>query len=346
VESLQPTDDHESRARYWCLLARLRLAGNAFREARAALEQARPPAAAASRSKRSCGDGKPSSRAVSAICRPSNATCEPGLPPRAAHLPVCAIKLRMALLEALLDSRSLGRARTVAARLAALARRSMPPLAKSQIERVLARLNAPAGDKAAGVATAAHEAVAPFDANATAGLKDLDALRELLSTAHHEDERAASHAAALVRKHTGRRCRRPRLGRWRAAVLASAGTPPGVVARRACGAGIAIGPERAGNGVEAAVPIRFLSHLTGALSIRWTVDGPPHAERAMAFAAAAGAACAPVVYVLLERRSVVGPGDAELDLIGVSAGIEEVRRAVRRAASAPFTVLVEGERVR
>jgi transcriptional regulator with PAS, ATPase and Fis domain len=89
--------------------------------------------------------------------------------------------------------------------------------------------------------------------------------------------------------------------------------------------------------------MRYLNRLIGALAVRWTVEGPPHGERAMAFMGAAAAACAPVAYVLLERQPATGSGNADLDLIGASAGIEEVRRAVRRAANAPFTVLIEGE---
>jgi transcriptional regulator with GAF, ATPase, and Fis domain len=49
------------------------------------------------------------------------------------------------------------------------------------------------------------------------------------------------------------------------------------------------------------------------------------------------------VHVLLERHAAPAEGDSPLDLLGVSAAIGEVRKAVTRAASTPFTVLIEGE---
>jgi transcriptional regulator with GAF, ATPase, and Fis domain len=49
------------------------------------------------------------------------------------------------------------------------------------------------------------------------------------------------------------------------------------------------------------------------------------------------------VYVLIERQGLPHPHEAAYDLIGVSRAIDEVRKAIARAANAPFTVLVEGE---
>ena len=91
------------------------------------------------------------------------------------------------------------------------------------------------------------------------------------------------------------------------------------------------------------MPIRYLGRFIGALTIRWTSEGPEHVERAMAFGLAAAAACAPLVYVMLERQSPPARDEAPFDLIGVSAAIEDVRKAIARAANAPFTVLIEGE---
>jgi two-component system response regulator AtoC len=47
--------------------------------------------------------------------------------------------------------------------------------------------------------------------------------------------------------------------------------------------------------------------------------------------------------VLLERHGSPVPQEAAFDLVGVSEAIEAVRKAIARAASAPFTVLLEGE---
>ena len=73
------------------------------------------------------------------------------------------------------------------------------------------------------------------------------------------------------------------------------------------------------------------------------MEGPENAGRALAFAAAAAAVCAPLVYVLVERQNAP-PGDhGPFDLAGASSAIGEVRKAIARAANAPFTVLIEGE---
>jgi transcriptional regulator with PAS, ATPase and Fis domain len=63
----------------------------------------------------------------------------------------------------------------------------------------------------------------------------------------------------------------------------------------------------------------------------------------MAFGTAAAAACAPLLYVLVERQACVSPDEPIRDLLGVSPAIDDVRRAIKRAANAPFTVLIEGE---
>src|SRR6185436_18183897 len=57
----------------------------------------------------------------------------------------------------------------------------------------------------------------------------------------------------------------------------------------------------------------------------------------------AAAVCAPLVYVLIERQDAPATTEAVFDLVGTSAAIEEVRKAIARAANAPFTVLIEGE---
>jgi len=126
-------------------------------------------------------------------------------------------------------------------------------------------------------------------------------------------------------------------------VLGSAGPAGAITASRAFNAGMAIGPEPATGGVEAAVPMRYLGRVIGSVSVRWSVEGPEHAARAMAFISAAAEACAPPAYVLQERQLLPVREGGEFDLVGVSPAIEDVRKQIARAASAPFTVLIEGE---
>ena len=53
--------------------------------------------------------------------------------------------------------------------------------------------------------------------------------------------------------------------------------------------------------------------------------------------------CAPFVYVLTERQDAPATIETAFDLVGTSPAIEQVRKAIARAANAPFTVLIEGE---
>jgi transcriptional regulator with PAS, ATPase and Fis domain len=114
-------------------------------------------------------------------------------------------------------------------------------------------------------------------------------------------------------------------------------------AKRSADIGAPIQPARNSGWVEGAVPVQYLGRVVGAIAIRWTVEGPENVDRAIAFGAAAAAACAPLIYVLVERHARPTPDEPAFDLAGVSPAIEEVRKAVRRAANAPFTVLIEGE---
>ena len=349
LESLTPPSDAHAAARYWCLVARLRLTARGFREARAALACARTGA-------------HPSQPATESLVRRWEAVVQAQLgdvealefhvragleAARAAHLPLQAVRLRLALTEGLIDAGRLARARAIAARLHGLSRSTIPPLLKTQIARVLARANAPEDGAAPRRPIAsAREAVATFHPGASTTAQDLEALSNLLSASRQEEHesKALARAVAIVRKHThavavgiyGAVGAEPRL-------LGSSGTPTVLLAARACQSGIAIGPERTTGGVEAAAPIRYLGRLVGALSVRWNVEGPIHAEHAAAFCGAVAAVCAPVMYVLLERQSAPTPAAADSELIGVSAAIDAVRRAIHRAANAPFPVLVEGE---
>jgi DNA-binding NtrC family response regulator len=95
--------------------------------------------------------------------------------------------------------------------------------------------------------------------------------------------------------------------------------------------------------VDGAVPIQYLGRIIGAVALRWNVEGPENAERALAFGGAASAVCAPLAHVLIERQGVPAQQEAAFDLVGISPAIDEVRKAIARAANAPFTVLLEGE---
>ena len=107
--------------------------------------------------------------------------------------------------------------------------------------------------------------------------------------------------------------------------------------------GIAIREEADSGGREIGLPIRLGPRLLAALVCRWPLDRqpPPHAIDVLDLAAAIAAPRVDALLAgLLEASLAVTsvPG-----LIGASVAMAEVRRAIERAARAPFAVLIEGE---
>jgi transcriptional regulator with GAF, ATPase, and Fis domain len=124
--------------------------------------------------------------------------------------------------------------------------------------------------------------------------------------------------------------------------LAAQGRLEPTIALRAVESGVAVAPHQADDRVEAAAPVKYGGAIIGALAIRWVIGSAPNADRVAAAAQMATAAAAPIVASALasRRRSAM---TAFSGLLGLSEAMVEVRRAVERAASAPFPVLVEGE---
>ena len=83
--------------------------------------------------------------------------------------------------------------------------------------------------------------------------------------------------------------------------------------------------------------------VIGAVACRWS--GPPSVDpaRAAALLSAVAAAVAPAVRVLVDYADAPALPGIEAELLGVSRVMEDVRRAVARAADAPYPVLVQAE---
>jgi DNA-binding NtrC family response regulator len=124
--------------------------------------------------------------------------------------------------------------------------------------------------------------------------------------------------------------------------LAALGRLESAIALRAVESGIGVAPHQADDRVEAAAPVKYGGAIIGALAMRWVIGSAPNADRVAAAAQMAAAAAAPILASALasRRRSAT---TAFSELLGVSGAMNEIRRAVERAASAPFPVLVEGE---
>jgi transcriptional regulator with PAS, ATPase and Fis domain len=155
-----------------------------------------------------------------------------------------------------------------------------------------------------------------------------DALKKVLQTVRDRTR------AAVVDVATARRA---------GLALMPSGARATCASRRSADSGIAVDPQAAESGYEAAVPLRFSGRLVGAIGCRWTAAPPLEAGRLMGFLGAVAAAVAPCVASLDEPLEPVQVATVGAELLGESAGLQAIRQAVVRAADAPFPVLIQGE---
>jgi DNA-binding NtrC family response regulator/tetratricopeptide (TPR) repeat protein len=125
-------------------------------------------------------------------------------------------------------------------------------------------------------------------------------------------------------------------------IAADGGRLETAIAQRAMAAGIAIPPHRTDDRLEAAAPVRCGGATIGALMARWTLGTPHNLSRAPTMLMMAATAAAPAAAGAVSRRAgLTQAGPTEL--LGSSGLMRDLRRAIERAAAAPFCVLIEGE---
>ena len=112
---------------------------------------------------------------------------------------------------------------------------------------------------------------------------------------------------------------------------------------RVLDAGIAIDTCAGGAGGELGVPVRVGSRLVAAIVARWPIDRVPPGQARELLELTAAVAAPRIEAMRATAREVASASIAIPELVGSSAAIADVRRAVTRAASAPFSVLIEGE---
>jgi len=127
------------------------------------------------------------------------------------------------------------------------------------------------------------------------------------------------------------------------AVISAGSGLPTELGPRVIQAGIAIGPEDGNAGGERGVPIRLGPRLLGALCARWPIDRTPREDAGDILDLAAAILAPRVESMQSVAREVATAATSIPELVGSSQAMTEVRRAVTRAASAPFAVLIEGE---
>jgi DNA-binding NtrC family response regulator/tetratricopeptide (TPR) repeat protein len=108
-------------------------------------------------------------------------------------------------------------------------------------------------------------------------------------------------------------------------------------------AGLVLSDEVEGGGHEIGSPIRLGTRLLAGLVCRWPLDRRPPAHAADLLEVAAAVAAPRAEALLTSLRETSHASTSVPELIGVSTVMQEVRRAIERAAKAPFAVLVEGE---
>jgi DNA-binding NtrC family response regulator/tetratricopeptide (TPR) repeat protein len=96
---------------------------------------------------------------------------------------------------------------------------------------------------------------------------------------------------------------------------------------------------------EAVEPVRSAGSVLGSIAVRWAPGARPPAPRAKDLLRVAAAAAAPMLKAL---RAAPPAADEQAhhypdELLGRGAAADRVRDAIRRAALAPYPVLIEGE---
>jgi DNA-binding NtrC family response regulator len=125
-------------------------------------------------------------------------------------------------------------------------------------------------------------------------------------------------------------------------VLSVGAGMPTSLGQRVLEAGITI-DSGAGAGGELGVPVRLGPRLVASLVVRWPADRH-RPDRCRDLLELAAAIAAPRIDAMrAAARHAATTATAVPELVGVSAAIADVRRAIARAASAPFAVLIEGE---
>jgi two-component system, NtrC family, response regulator AtoC len=112
---------------------------------------------------------------------------------------------------------------------------------------------------------------------------------------------------------------------------------------RVLDAGITIDTCTGSAGGELGVPVRVGSRLVAAIIARWPVDRMASGQARELLELTAAVAAPRVEAMRATAREIASASVAIPELIGSSAAMAEVRRAVTRAAAAPFSVLIEGE---
>jgi DNA-binding NtrC family response regulator len=273
---------------------------------------------------------------------------------RAARVPMAALDARLLSAEAARRQSRREQAVALVGRLRTLTPSALPPLARVRLVLLAALLKRP-GQTARVVAAHASRTglagLALYTPTTHTGRETVrhgaDETLEILRTCQLAQDDAAVLArvcatisaqtralsVAFVAADEGQRL-------WTVAV--DGGRPSLDVARRVLEAGQGVAPHDLGRGAEAGEPVHYGGRCLGILVCRWPMGATVDRARVTALLVTAATAAAPAIAGAIEQRRVSRAAPVE-DLLGTSAATADLRRAIARAAPAPFAVLIEGE---
>ena len=293
---------------------------------------------------------------------------------RQAHNPLRALRARLLGAESARRQGRLGPARALLARVQRLSASTLPPIVKARCDLLRDLLSEPdsisaANRRARSTGLPALALFAPVSPAAcperprreaghpVLGQPDfvaLDDSLEILRCCQSAEEEGAVLAAVCARVKTRLNAAAvaffgthgiPVSAAHPLTLLATEGRLEPAVAERVVSVGQAVGPDSREGRVEGGAPVRYGGEVIGALAARWTpgsLGSPPDRARASAVLTMAAVAAGPAVAAIGARPVEVDHG-ASGELLGMSRAMDEVRRAVERAGTAPFSVLIQGE---
>jgi DNA-binding NtrC family response regulator len=274
-----------------------------------------------------------------------------------ARNPLCGIRARLLLAESARRRGRRGAVTTLIQRLSTLGGASVPPIIRARCALLKDLVMATATEREAverHVAATGLPALALFAPLGRQPAREgamadpaLDDMVEILRVCQNAEEETA-----VLTDVCGRLRRQLRAaaiafvavdGVTLTTIASDGGRIESEIAARAVAAGIPLAPHRHDDRTEAAAPVKYGGTMIGALVARWTLGSVHDLAGASAALTMASAAAAPALSAAVTHRARATAGSGTDSLLGVSEAMADVRRAIERAARAPFPVLIEGE---
>src|SRR5262249_13671346 len=104
------------------------------------------------------------------------------------------------------------------------------------------------------------------------------------------------------------------------------------------------GVVKGGSAPEAAEPVRAEGCVLGSIAVRWMTGANPPPVKARDLLRVAAAAAVPLLRALTAPIAVCAAAESQFADAELGCGVvaERLREAIRRAAAAPYPVLIEG----